>query len=504
MILGVAVMLLGAIGYALAQTPSLNGADFKAPPDSRWRDTTIGDLQAAYRLLHDNDPAAASEMGDKLFQRRLEEGHQAALKRAQLVSSYPGYVAVMAGFANAMGDKHIRSRPTYVINRPKWPGFTVGKHGENWVVIQTEPTRASLQGARIVSCDGVGMAALAQRNLAGFRGDWSIGAQQIQNAPWLFVDEGNPFISRPGACIVQQGGKSRTMDLEWESIKREDLLPRLTQAVGAGAAGFGVRRVGAGYWIAVQSFQGDQPPLVVKAVQAQQQALRAAPYVVLDVRGNGGGSALVAHDIALALLGREAVESRMGPDTNDNQSGCSGSPDGLWRVTADNIKTLESTGETYGKKGYADVKQLADQQVALMKAAQAKGHELSGDLNCPAPKVPPPSGVQPRSPMRGRIVLLTDSLCFSACLSATMEFLALGAYHVGQVTDAATRYVDLREEYMPSGYSTFSVLQSAHPEEPYQIGPFTPVLTYEGDISDTSALEKWIVATVVPRLRGPA
>jgi hypothetical protein len=497
---GLGLALLALVGPAQAQTPSLNGATFEAPPDPRWRAITSADLEAAYRLLRDNDPGASPELHDTMFLRRLEEAHHAALQRAQSVTSYPGYIAVMTSFANGMGDKHIRSRPTYVVNRPKWPGFIVGKHGDQWVITDVEPSQTALRGARVLSCDGVEIEALARRNLAGFRGDWSIGAQQIQNAPWLLVDEGNPFITRPSACALEQRSETRTIALDWEPIKREELLPRLTQAIGAGAAGFGVRKVGDGYWIALQSLQGDQPPLVVKAVEAQKEELRAARYVVLDLRGNGGGSAFVGDEIALALFGREAVAARMGTDGGGDPVGCAGLPDGLWRATADNIKALEATGQTFGKKGYQDVQKFADQEVAAMTAARAKGKDLAGDLNCPAPKIPPASLVQAPSPMRGRLILLTDSLCFSACLSTTLEFRALGAYHVGQTTDAATHFVDLREEYMPSGYSTFTVLQSVHPEDPYQIGPFVPTLTYNGDIAATPALEKWIAETVLPSI----
>ena len=100
--------------------------------------------------------------------------------------------------------------------------------------------------------------------------------------------------------------------------------------------------------------------------------------------------------------------------------------------------------------------------------------------------------------MKGRLILLTDNLCFSSCLAVADDFRTLGAFHIGQTTDAATRYVDVREEYLPSGYSMFSTLQSVDPGAPSQVGPFQPVLTYDGDIADTAALEKWVIATAVP------
>jgi hypothetical protein len=44
----------------------------------------------------------------------------------------------------------------------------------------------------------------------------------------------------------------------------------------------------------------------------------------------------------------------------------------------------------------------------------------------------------------------------------------------------------------------FSTLQSVDPGSPSQVGPFQPVLTYNGDIADTAVLEKWEIATAVP------
>jgi len=496
-----ALAVFGAAPPASAQIPSLGVTTFQAPPDPRWREITAGDVEAAYRLLRDNDPGASPELHDLVFQRRLEDGHRTALERAGAVTSYQGYLAVLAGFANAMGDKHIWSRPTFVVNLPLWVGIIVSKHGDDWIVTDTEPPQASLKGASLISCDAIAVEDLARANLGGFRADWSIGAQQIQNAPWLLVDEGNPFISRPKTCVFEHGGKRQTVSLDWERIKRENLLPRLHQAIGAGAAGFGVRPVADGYWISLQSLMGDQPPSVVKAVESQKDALREAKFVVLDLRGNGGGAELPGRRIAVSLFGGEAVNARLGPEESEDSPSCA-VPDGLFRTSQDNIDNLKFVGETFAAKDYPEVKKFIEEERRLVEAARARGKDLSGDVNCPTPPVPPPSPTQVSSLMHGRLILLTDNLCFSACLSVVGDFLALGAFQVGQTTDAATRFVDVREQYLPSGYSLFSVLQSVHPEIPYQVGPFTPALTYNGDIADTAALEKWIVDTAAPKAVG--
>jgi hypothetical protein len=151
-----------------------------------------------------------------------------------------------------MSSKHIWSRPTFVVNLPRWAGIIVSKRGDAWIVSDTEEAQSAVLGAALVSCDGDDVQELAGKNLGGFRADWSVGAQQTQSAPWLFGDEGNPFITRPKACVFERSGQHQTVRLDWTRIKRETLLPRLKKAIGAGAAGYGVRRVGEGYWIALQ------------------------------------------------------------------------------------------------------------------------------------------------------------------------------------------------------------------------------------------------------------
>jgi hypothetical protein len=132
------------------------------------------------------------------------------------------------------------------------------------------------------------------------------------------------------------------------------------------------------------------------------------------------------------------------------------------------------------------------------REASARGKAFSASIDCPVAPSKPPAAAQPPSLMKGRLILLTDNLCFSSCLSVADDFRALGAFHIGQTTDAATHFIDVREQYLPSGYSMFSTLQSVDPGSPEQIGPFAPVLPYDGDIADTAGLEKWVIDVAVP------
>ena len=495
-ILAAVLALAAAPPAAIAQIPSWGIDTFQAPADARWSPIAIQDVEAAYQLLRDNHPGAAPELHDLEFQNRLNDAHARALKRARTVTTYQGYLFVLAGFATDMGDKHIWSRSTFVVNLPRWTGIIISKRGDAWIVTDTESDQSVLLGASLISCDGEGVQELARRNLGGFHAVWSVGAQQIQNAPWLLIDEGNPFIRRPKTCVFEHDAARQSVTLNWQRIKRENLLPRIQKAIGAGAAGFGVRRVGEGYWIALQDLQSDAAREVVKAVEDQKIALREAPFVVLDLRGNRGGSSVMGRQIAASLFGSAAADARLAPMLDH----CGG-PDGAWRASEGNIKQLEFLQTTpLVLRGGPELKAMVQDTLDNARDARAQGKEFSGALSCPAAAPTPPSA-QPPSLMKGRLILLTDNLCFSSCLAVADDFRMLGAYHIGQTTDAATRFVDVREQYLPSGYSMFSTLESVDPSAPSQVGPFEPALPYDGDIADTKALEKWVVAVAIPAAR---
>src|SRR3984885_5437880 len=480
---------------AFAQIPGWNIDSFQAPADPRWSPIAVRDVEAAFRLLRDNHPGAAPELHDLEFQQRLKNAHTLALKRAGAVTSYQGDLFVLAGFATGMGDKQIWSRPTFVVNLPRWAGIIVSKRGDTWIVTDTDSDQSPILGASLISCDGEAVQDMARKNIGGFRAVWSIGAQQIQNAPWLLIDEGNPFITRPNVCVFEHDSQREAVTLDWVRVKRENLLPRIKKAIGAGAAGYGVRQVGKGYWIALQDLMTDKARAVVKEVEEQKTALREAAYVVLDLRGNGGGSSVMGRQIAASLLGAAAADARLGPAT---EAACGG-PDGTWRASGGNIKQLEFLqAAPFVVQGGPEIKKMTRDTLRDARAAFTQGKAFSASINCPVAPPKSSTATQPPSLMNGRLILLTDNLCFSSCLAVTDDFRTLGAFHIGQTTDAATRYVDVREEYLPSGYSIFSTLESVDPGSPREVGPFHPALTYDGDIADTAALETWVVATVVP------
>jgi len=458
-----------------------------------WRALTQLDVEAAHKLLLEDHPGAAKEVGDEAFQRQLSSAYATAKGRAAKVDSYDGYLATLAGFSVSLGDKHIWSRPLYAAETRDWAGLIIARRGKDFVVADESEAAegAALKGAKLVSCDGISADRLADERLGEFKLVRGIGAQLVQRAWWLLVDDGNPFLKRPQTCQFLQEGQMRSVPLKWRSIARTELSTRLAALPTRGAPGFGLKKAGEGWWISLQSLNERALP-VVEEVRSRAADIRAAPYVVLDMRGNGGGNSRFGRDIASALLGQQYVEAVGGG--GGGGEACSK----VWRVSDRNLKQLLYYKDELGpRQGKAATKAFSKEYESVA-AAKAAGQSFSGKPRCASSRAKQAKKVTAKPEYRGRIILLTDNACFSSCLLVTKEFRDLGALHVGETTDANTNYMEVREDKLPSGLSMFSTLQAVSPASPSQIGPFVPEVPYDGNIADTAALEKW-VASVAAR-----
>lgn len=478
--------LAGAVAPAAAQDAA-----------AAWRQLTMGDVEFAHRLLAENHPGAAPEVGDTAFVRMLAEGRAAALEQATRVRDRNGYVAVMNGLAYAMADKHIWMNPTQQSKAFRWAGAVTSLRGGNWVITGGDSTGgfATPIGATLVSCDGIAIADLARQRLGSTRAVWSVEAQQIAAAPLLLVDDGNPFVPLPAQCIVRRAGVEEAWSLTWRPVSRAALGPLLAPAAPLGAPGFGVRRVGDGTWIAMQSLNTNAAA-VVDTVRAMGAALRAAPTIVVDLRGNGGGNSQYGTELAELIWGEphvRAVSRMLGGGGEACTTVFRASPGNLeaWSALVDRLR---AQGNEQGVASFGPA-------VEQMREAIAAGRAMSGPV-CPPSERPAslatgerpaiPADIAALSQYAGRVVLLTDHACFSSCLLVTELFRALGAVHVGEATDAATHYMEVREAELPSGLGKFSTLQKVSLGVPRAIGPYRPDHAFSGSIDDTAALERWV------------
>src|SRR5690606_22478792 len=104
---------------------------------------------------------------------------------------------------------------------------------------------------------------------------------------------------------------------------------------------------------------------------------------------------------------------------------------------------------------------------------------------------PKPFAASPPLAMRGRLPLLPDRAWFSSRLIAADIWLRLGALHLGEATDMSTRYMEVRDEPLPSGLRSFSTLMKLALGIG-NFGPYEPAVPYPGSLDDTEALKAWV------------
>ncbi|MFX9665041.1 hypothetical protein ABTO78_20500, partial [Acinetobacter baumannii] len=68
-------------------------------------------------------------------------------------------------------------------------------------------------GARLIDCDGVDAATLAEQRIGQFRGRWFLEAIKTRFGDWMFLSAENPWQTEMKTCRFETGGAPRTYAL---------------------------------------------------------------------------------------------------------------------------------------------------------------------------------------------------------------------------------------------------------------------------------------------------
>ncbi len=465
----------------------------RIPPEngSEWDEVAVDDLHFIRAILRANHPGPV-DSENPWFRDWYERGFTDSLSLARRADSYSGYFFAVTHYTIGFQDGHLgalgdnRFQETQLTWR--WPSFVIGLSGEDFVVVESSPQAPPL-GARLVSCDGRSVAALTDEIVRPYLPLWSVRGTRARTAPMLLIDEGNPFVRRPEQCTFEYAGAQVAHTLQWSPIEGRELEAKINAAVAEVAPDFAVRRFARGYWISLPSFAlGDENvrvgmDRVVTAVAEQRETIRNAEIIVLDVRGNGGGSSRLGEDAAIALWGEAMVRSR--PQTSQAVD---------WRVSPRNAAFLRGTNlvrlvQRYGENSPEAISYRTF--VERMDAAVQRGDTFLRQANeGEDQRVAAPDA----NPVSARVFFLTDSACFSACLDFADLVLSIPAVtHVGAETRADAVYIDNRAERLPSGNGWFGFSMKVHRGRIRAHNQsYVPTRSWGGPMSDTQGLEEWI------------
>lgn len=480
-----------AMATPIAQAGDANAGAGDPVTAEAWRAAALGDLRAFHATIAANHAGPVNTL-DPDFNRREAAALALAEKRAAQVRDYPGYLWTLRGYQASFDDGHVQISFADRLKLPaRWPGFLTGFDGAGRQVVRTRLDDAPVPlGAMLIDCDGRPAARLAEELVGAFRGRWSLASQRMVTGGRLFVDWGNPFVQRPSVCRFRTGTKTRTIRLDWRPLPDGDYdarvnatAPQLRPPIGARVLADGTR------WFSMSSFDGDPAGAAAKALRPMiaamtrdRDAIAAAPMVVLDVRGNGGGSSTWGHQIANVLWGEAAVAALPRRSTGVD-----------WRASPANLATIEAYGRQFAAPdASAEARQWAQKVSDGLAGALKAGKPLWREVDEVEAETTGATAPRP-TPLRGPVYVLTDWSCGSACLDAVDLWRALGAIQIGQETTADTLYMDLRQDRLPSRLGTVQVPMKVYRgRERGSNVPAVPSYRYTGDMTDTPALEAWI------------
>jgi hypothetical protein len=461
--------------------------------DTAWSALYRADLDTLRAFIAANHPGAVDPKNPE-FARTLESAYEEAVGDTALVASYASYAIALARFGNRFQDAHLSIGATRPIGEIREAGIYPVYRSGGFVVARADTRYGSLApallGATVLGCGRQDAAQLFTSRVLSWRGRPAIEADWFRWAPLLLADYGPPTPPAPESCRFAIADRVIEIPLQWRSAPASEV--RQTQFSLTSVAGrtLGVERHEGGLlWVNVPTFgvDGEERVAAMKAMlDSLRAALNATPkwsLLVVDLRGNDGGSSRWGDDIARIVYGERWLKQA--------HAWLSDGTYAEWRVSPFNLSAVDGiVKQLEGRHGAEsdDAKRMRAFRTSMAEALE-RGDSLLGARQKRRGVKPPRATRLP-----GRVVLLTSASCFSACLDFLDRMrLHPAAIQVGQTTGVDTDYMENWAARLPSGLASISFplkvyrnRRRAHNEA------YVPKVAYEGAIENTEAIRAWI------------
>ena len=465
----------------------------KEPKD--WPTAYRNDLQAARRTILESHPGPVDAMNPG-FLEWLDTGFEQQMALAESINTADEYVYAMLRYIGGFRDGHLGIRFDVDRGPPRWPGFfTTWRNGALVVhTVDTDIVAALAEGDRLRSCDGQSAETLVRQRVFDFQYDPALPANWVPAAARAFVDLGNPYVDAPKQCVFVREDREIALDLEWRQFSWDELRDDYSAARGRTRPEVGLLVPETGvYWLQASTF-GPNEAQVAKYSDAFRQLREArtdAKLVVLDLRGNDGGSSMWADLFAQALW------DSLPDDKNE------GSEYVEWRVSEGNIAYWETVPEML-RKQFGNSHPSIDWSNHILRnltASLKDGRDLWRETPVDGEQDVSDASTEKDSDSatptyEGPVVVLTDTTCGSACLDAMSLLTKVPrVVHVGSVTAADTQYMESRAAALPSGLATMVIpIKVYRDRERPDGGYFTPAYRFDGLHWTDEALRTWVLS----------
>lgn len=465
--------------------------------ESNWSSVAKRDLITINSLISTQTPGAVDKQNPS-YQEWMKRGLNLSNELANKAGTYKGYFYTLKYYVNGFHDEHFQlkfKKPSE--DQVLWPGFLVYyQHGHFYVSSyawnKLNAKKLPPVDARVVECDGLSPEVLMLRNMFPYEGSSQLEADWVGGAPWLLINQGNPWASYPKRCVFVLNKKNYLVNLDWH------LMPQHVNPNKAAynyQSDFSVAPFGAeGIWVSIPSFNAAKGKSLagLQALVRMADQWQSKKLIVIDVRGNGGGNSEWGTQILSKLYGESYFLWSQNQHTDRSYD--------EWRVSKENLNYIKSIDLPYIENSSgenSDVYKNMLSVVRLMESALNKENqfglvrEIYQSTSVTVTK-------QPLNPVKGKVIVVTDGRCGSSCLTFIEQ--ALNMPHlllVGAPTHANTYYNEIRFEKLPSGYAEFGFpMKVTRNRSRLANQPYTPQYIFPGNINDTLKLQKWILQSM--------
>lgn len=472
---------------------TLGVAEATQAQDHDWQAITLADLRQIHATLLEAHPGVIDSQNPQ-FKDWLEQGYAQARQLAAQAHSSREALAVLRFYLSGFEDGHLWIVPSQQAPS-RWAGWTLDLRGDEFRVGHAAtgwPVPLPPLGSTILSCDNTAIEALIRTEIAPYNDRrLHLKSSWAQLARFVTIDHGAyPVLDRrlPQSCLARLAdGSQREFPLQWQAGGEQEA--RLSQAAPTQS----LRSLGQGrYWIHASNFMPSQAEHEsLEQLLEQIRQIDDARLVVLDTRGNNGGNSLVGSQLLFALLGSSAAA----------QANQESHAYALWRVSPLALATLDdrldSIEKNYGRNSETYRFILALQ--ALMQKARAQQQPWVRQPDAALERLTEQELSGARG-FTGRLALITDSRCASACLDFADAVLKVpGTVHLGLSTSADTPYIDIGAKRLPSGAEFWLPLKVWRNRARDNNQAYEPQFVYDGDINDTRAVQHWALERLTGR-----
>jgi hypothetical protein len=479
--------VLPALALAMSSAQAADPAVPMPGTPAEWRAAAMRDIAAGYQVTLANH-AGAIDPHNPAFLDNLKAAKEYGESLAARTGDSSAYYAALLGFSNRIHDGHAGVYPTFDIADVKplqWPGFVAAWRGDLFVYAAEEG--AARQGERIVSCDGKPVRRLLEENVFSVFGRINEEGQWWSQSRNLFLDFGNPFISRPQRCLFELDGQQTMRTLTWR-VAPASATASGRESVAGDALPVGLTEPRKNlFWVAMPTFQPSEKERAdYRAIYRQVETGRArflkADAVVIDLRRNQGGSSLWSYDFAAALWGEGRVKRR-----SDARS----AGEEVWyRASADNVGYFQKMTAAMTAEGETATAAWAGEIAAHLRTAQAdrQPYYVKKEAAAAAPAHPELDQPGDPAPFTRPVYVIVPGNCASACLDALDYFkLFPNTKLIGAPSSADSTYMEVRIEKLPGGLARVIVPTKLYVNRPRGNGEF-----YRPDIPVTAL--QWTTA----------